>query len=368
MTGLPIANEWRRASCLGCGSIVKRARDAHSIMVGTRDGSWLAVLGVAAGRGYGDSEVPPPGVQVYELGVCHAACWPLALRSLRTQSVSLPEALPAILAEEIDPASPMLNLMAPVAQDTCPFCEEFVKDPSKEDIFPQWLIKELIAAGARVKIGGLWSTKPVGPTTYACRDCNNTWMSTLEQDARPLLERMFFEATLNGEDRLILAKWATMKAFLADASRDRPVIPRGFARDLKTTKLPHEGIQVWAGAFHDTTNFLTALQWDIYAEEGSEDPNLVIATCVTLIVYRVVLQVSIPFYREMRTTPEDFNNSVLAIWPGGKDDVHWPPPYYFDNESVNAVVTRIYDNREPVVSNVTLNSTRIVAPQRSPSA
>lgn len=363
MTEPPIANLWRRAFCLGCGLTVKRARDAYFMMIGTRDGSWLAALGVAAGRGYGDSEVPPPGVQVYELGVCHATCGPMALNNLRTQSVPLPEQLPTIFAEEIDPASPELDLASPAAQDTCPFCEEFVKDPSREDIFPQWLIKELIAAGARVKVGGLWSTKPLGPTTYACRDCNNTWMSTLEQDTQPLLKRMFFEVdTLSSEDRLTLAKWATMKAFLVDASRDQPVIPRGFARDLKVTKLPHEGIQVWVGAFHDSKNFLSALQWDIYAEEKSEESDIVIATCVTLIVYRVILQVSIPFYREMHTRPEDFNNSMLAIWPNDQGAVHWPPPYYFDDESVNAVVTRIYNNREPVVSNITLHSTPIVAP------
>lgn len=260
MTEFPIGNAWRRAPCLGCGQIVKRARDSYATMIGTSSGTWIAALGPRAGRIYADTEEWPTEEPIFFFGVTHMDCGPRARLNLKTRSVQLPSPLPRVMVEEMHRDDPELNLQIPTPANTCPFCDEQEKDPSDEDIFPKWLLRELVKRGAQFKIGGHWSSKPIGPMTYACRDCNNTWMSTLEKDAQPTLLKLIDNAfDLSTGEQETVALWATMKAILVDTMSDSPVIPRGFGRDLKILRTPHEGVQVWIAAFNDAEPCLAAM-------------------------------------------------------------------------------------------------------------
>lgn len=362
MDEVPIGNMWRRAPCIGCGEVVKRARDAHAFMIGTRSGSWTAALGPRAGRIFADTTEFPTDEPVLMLGVTQISCGPRALRNLKAGAVELPTSLPLVLADAMHPDDPALNLQIPTPANTCPFCEEFERDPSEEDIFPKWLLKELVAKGARFKNGNLWSPKPVGPVTYACQDCNNTWMSTLENDAKPVIRKLIYEACdLTAAEQEILAEWATMKAILIDSGSKNPVVPRGFGRDLKIQRTPHDGVQIWIAAFHDLQPLLAALPRLIYASQDSEDPNRIIAYCVTIVVFRLIVQILIPFYPGCPARPNNFNGCVIPVWPN-PEDASWPPRHYFDREALDALAVRIYDNREPLITTVTLRETPIGPP------
>jgi hypothetical protein len=176
----------------------------------------------------------------------------------------------------------------------------------------------------------------------------------LEVDTKPLLERMFKECFfIERADQEKLALWATMKAILIDAGSENPIIPRGFGRDLRILKRPHAGTHVWVAAFSDDKNFLNAVPWIIHPKDDS-DNAAPIAYLVTIVVFRVIVQVLIPFSEGDLTGPSDFNGSVKAIWPIRDSQIDWPPPYQFANDSLRALATRIYDNREEVVSHVVL--------------
>ena len=366
MAEVAMGNMWRRAPCIGCGETVKRARDAYAFMIGTRSGRWTAVLGPSAGRIFADTTEFPPQEPVFWLGVTHIACAPRARWNLKTGVVELPEDLPRVVADAMNPDHPALNLEMPTLKNTCPFCEEFERDPSEEDIFPKWLLKELMAKGARFKNGDFWSTKPVGPVTYACRDCNNTWMSMLENDAQQVLRRLMYEAfDLSVSEQETVARWAAMKAILIDAGSDHPVVPRGFGRDFKIARSPHEGVHVWISAFNDARPFLAVLPRLIYASQDGENPDQIIAYCVTIVAFRIIAQVLIPFSPGDLAPLESFNRSVVPVWPNA-EETQWPPPYSFDREALQALAVRIYDNREPVVTTVTLYETT-VSPSGDPA-
>jgi hypothetical protein len=175
---------WRRADCLGaCGRIVKRARDAWIELGGTRSGSWLIAIGVDAGHVLADVFPPPSNEDLFILGVAHRSCLERARQLLRTQQAPLKANLPRMTLEVTERVSvPDLGLPTPMGE--CPFCQGLNVSITEEDIYPRWLLEELRSYGARSKRRGRWTTKLYRTTTSACGDCNNKWMSTLEEDVK----------------------------------------------------------------------------------------------------------------------------------------------------------------------------------------
>jgi hypothetical protein len=62
-----------------------------------------------------------------------------------------------------------------------------------------------------------------------CRDCNNTWMSRLESEAKPLLlpliEGMLAGGALSIDERRLLARWAFKTAFMILAGQKTNSVP-----------------------------------------------------------------------------------------------------------------------------------------------
>jgi hypothetical protein len=81
------------------------------------------------------------------------------------------------------------------------------------------------------------------------------------------------------------------------------------------------------------------------------------------LIVRIVFQVFIPFADGTLAPLETFNGSVVQLWPRQSPTLDWPPRYQFDGHSVNALAVRIYDNREPVITEVTLKEAARTRPQ-----
>ncbi|MCA1600248.1 MAG: hypothetical protein LC776_00920 [Acidobacteria bacterium] len=347
---------WRQADCLGgCGRIVKQSRDAWVEFGGTRSGSWLAAMGVEARRVLADALPPPADEDLLILGIAHMDCLEQAFRLLRSQRAPLETDLPIMTLEVMEERSgPDVGL--PTTKGECPFCQGLNSLLTKEDIYPTWLLKELRRYGARSNYEGRWSTKIVGYTTPACEDCNHRWMSTVENDVKKFMISMFFHTRLlNQYEQDRLALWAAMKAILFDAASDKPVVPRGFGHDLNIHRQPHRGMYVWIAAYTDT-NPLVVMPRLIFSSDHNEGTgeDAVIGWCVTFTIVRLVFQVFIPFIDGTLAPLETFNDSVVQLWPRQSPTLDWPPRYQFDSDSVQALAVRIYDDRKPVTTEVTL--------------
>jgi hypothetical protein len=356
---------WRRADCLGaCGRIVKRARDAWVELGGTRSGSWLMAIGVDAGLMFADIFPPPSDEDLFILGVAHRSCLEQARWLLRAQRAPLKENLPSMTLEAIERAS-VPDFALPTPKGECPFCQGLDSSITEEDIYPRWLLDELRSYGARSKHKGRWTTKLYRTTTPACGDCNNKWMSTLEEDVKKLIIPMFVQArSLNQYEQDRLALWAAMKAILFDAVSDNPVVPRGFGHDLNIHRQPARGMHVWIAAYTDTDSLLVIPRLILSGgEEGAG--QIVIGWCVTFSIVRIVFQVFIPFVEGALGPLENFNDSVVQLWPRQSPTVDWPPRYQFDSDSIHALAARIYDNREPFISTVTLTEALRIPPEEA---
>lgn len=116
------------------------------------------------------------------------------------------------------------------------FCER-IADKSTEHVLPDWLNEVFggephkLAIQTAVERPGQvyreWENSPFELTTgLICQSCNGGWMSTMEKDARPLLEPMLHgrPRQLSPADQRLLATWAvktlmTFEYTLPDAHR-----------------------------------------------------------------------------------------------------------------------------------------------------
>lgn len=117
----------------------------------------------------------------------------------------------------------------------CIFCRKNDSEPSKEDVFARWIAREwpghkkakFNTVGGRFGDDGkpmehadiveYGSVGNMGLLTHGpCKRCNNTWMSDLENAAKPIMKPMMHgvDSTLTTDQQLILTKWAVKTAIM----------------------------------------------------------------------------------------------------------------------------------------------------------
>ncbi len=364
-TNRPVST-WRKAPCLDCGNVTKRARDAWIEIVGTRSGSWLAAMNVDPLRALADRLPPPSDEALVLLGVVHESCLELSVSRLRRREVELPEALPLAALDASDAGVPTPQPSDPTRIGECPFCQGHGRRITDEDIYPKWLLRYLESRGTRMIRDNRARRQLGGLLTPVCNDCNNTWMSTIENDVKEAIISMFAIArslTMPEQERIAL--WAAVKAISFDMSSGAPVLPRYFGHYLNIKRRPHPGMRVWIAAYTDMSSVLETHSWRILtAKSQPSDPDELLGYCVTFSIVHVAFQVFIPIMDGSLSELENFNGSILQIWPPTSDEVAWPPEWQFDRHSIVALARRIYDNRVPVVMDVTLNRTTFHRPPR----
>lgn len=113
-------------------------------------------------------------------------------------------------------------------ENVCIFCDS--KADSKEHIFPKWaapFFPELGRAHITFLNGtdaqdGLLHRPGAQSSTLkvVCQYCNNSWMSRIQDEARPILLRYLNGATAapTADERRILTRWALMVSFVQEFS------------------------------------------------------------------------------------------------------------------------------------------------------
>jgi hypothetical protein len=344
---------WRRQNCLAnCGVPVKRARDAWVEFLGTASGSWLCAQ-MSANQMQSDPLPPPQDEKVIILGVAHKSCFHQALELLRRGVATISNQSPEVHLEWGDHL-PRFDFGAPATPFECPFCQYMQAAFTNEDITPSWMIRYILRRADLDAEQSRLLKRHLTVLTPVCRDCNNTWMSTLENDVQDILVPMFEQTRiLSQQEQALLARWAAMKAILFDRAQEKSIVPRGFGYDLKLSKQPHEGTKVWIAAFSDGYFPKPELR-PIFGPEGTAASVTPIGLCATFVMIRVVFQVLITFVPGDLASLETFGGNIEQLWPSSSDDLSWPPSYYFDCTSFPALSARINDNRQNVRMEVTL--------------
>jgi len=308
---------------------VVTARDAHALFAGKPDGSVLAVLDIEPLKSWAtdvDALLKEP--DLFLLGVAHRACVPSARARLESQEVELPDDLPPVITDEEVGELPPLH--QPPGGRLCPFCG--AADIGEEHVWPRWVSRELVAIGGGFEVTtthGRERRRSLELTVPVCETCNTRWLSTLENDTRPVLAPM-----IRGESRMLepdeqhlLATWAVKMAFMLDLAAEAPFIPLGFYYEFRQQRAPLASMAVWLGAYAGSRRAVFAhhKQLDFNgSRDRGEPPN---GFVTTFSGYRVVFQVLGHFHAGGATfldRREHFAPAIHAIWPRRQRQIEWP--------------------------------------------
>ena len=290
---------------------------------------------------------PPPGEDLWLLGVVHHACIPTARARLEGGQVRLPRSLPTL---DLDDAGEYrYEHHLPPEPQRCQFCSSF-DDLTDEHIWPRWFSRALIERGASfttTRDGRPHHPRLIDVTAPICGNCNNTWLSVLENDVSKLMHPMLRKETiaLNPPAQQVLSTWATKVAYMIDSLED-PIVPRGFSEALRLERKPSSSTRVWLSAYNNPSSAAVAWRNDFRFPDRQgwrpEEPN---AFMVTFTAFCVVFQVFGHFNRE--ATLQDHRNhltpALIPVWPAANTTVDWPPPYTFGDESIDLLVASFDD-------------------------
>jgi hypothetical protein len=224
----------------------------------------------------------------------------------------------------------------------CIFCGE--RANSREDVWPCWMTRRFVAPGTMEQEHGpdLRMTsrrvdRPELVVKRVCEKCNNGWMSRLQAQGKPIIERLWDQAevTLDLHDCKSLSQWATMTAMVLQTFDE----PDRWVFDLyDRTLMWHEqkiprftGIWIANCAGHLET-YSAARSMTGTAQDTQRQAR---ASAVTMAFGNLGIQV-------LKVVPEgdtrhlkeitvgqgwgDWENIALQIWPLTGLPVDWPPP------------------------------------------
>jgi hypothetical protein len=231
---------------------------------------------------------------------------------------------------------------------------------SAEHIWPQWmhhLLPDQDSPGG----GGLVRQDPYTlETTYhevhqtqgkiintmrprvVCEECNNGWMSRLDDRTKPLLQEMIAErpAVLHADDQAVLAAWFFMKNAVAEARTPSSRATSDLSRAIlfrNHLAPPYAAIwiarnhgQFWKLRYHHTAG---ARNLGVIEPLSEHVPmNFQVAT---LAIGPVVFQLFCGSggYPLVPSPKGVFIDTVLRIWPPPTELVEWPPTALTDAET-----------------------------------
>lgn len=221
---------------------------------------------------------------------------------------------------------------------SCIFCDGPAS--TKEDAWPHWLMRLLggnigiIEAERSGKEPQSWRASGLR-VKFICSNCNNGWMSQLENRVKPIVESLFSEkrVTLDSHDQATLAAWSFKNAMVFEALRlNRSwFFDESERRSLRLAQQPVPWTSVWIAKCVDYGGDF-CLGVDLKGVAGAS-PNEVKVYLTTMSFGPLAIQVlsgKLPEAVMLNTTvtadlrPEPWDRTTLRIWPVQREGVAWP--------------------------------------------
>ena len=228
----------------------------------------------------------------------------------------------------------------------CIFCSRPAS--SLEHVFPQWVLNRKDMGKSRIKLGN----RPERIATMhlkvrtICRECNNGWMSDLEDAVRPILIPIFEDKTvfLSQDQQATLGTWVMKIVFLNDTTRGRNEAHRFYTKDEtlafgSSRQLP-DFTTIWIGRLTDVRRAITGTQFATTDERG-----VLTGLATTLTNEHFVAQVLTlkldpepegPATIELKMEPGEWDSVLSRIWHPEHPQINWPTPVSFTSSGPTA--------------------------------
>lgn len=217
---------------------------------------------------------------------------------------------------------------------------------TREHVFPLWMADalggettEIVRSAITADGNDVRHARPGVPTDTVtksvCAECNNGWMSALEERVRPVLEPLIVDPGsprwLSALDQDLLAVWATKTLLTLQETnlQGERVVSREDARWFHAKGRPLPASRVWLGRYAPTDED----PWPLSIHQGQH----IIISCneevtgapnafnALLAVGPVVLWMfgSHADEQAVRVVTPD---GTIPVWPVTGAEVRWPPP------------------------------------------
>lgn len=215
----------------------------------------------------------------------------------------------------------------------CVFCES-TENLTKEHVLPKWLQKSINGStrtnfkGVHLSfIGQSLSERNGSGNTLVfsevCAECNNGWMSRLENDVKPILQRLSFEQNpkkISRHDRKLVATWVIKTAMMIHFSSNyRTILPRSLAKNLRPDANIPSGIKVYLGnkkSINELSWIQGSFNFGVIRTEDQYNMDMMNRTFqCSLLIDNIFLRMCWHSYASNKYTTELINNNDAELYP-----------------------------------------------------
>ena len=224
----------------------------------------------------------------------------------------------------------------------CIFCDKPAN--SSEEVWPRWLTHRFQAPGAMFAQPGLnappssWRVRrPELRLRRVCVECNNGWMSRLENRVKAVLSRLLDQesCTLNSHDRLSLALWAVKTSMVLEALNSSE---NWRYSDLERCLLHiHETIPihtyVWiaravefGSVYTMSRNLSTQAEIDVDRQVRGGVTTMAFGS-IAIQVRKIAIPAAISWVEQITVEERKgpWEQAAMQVWPSNGRSLSWPP-------------------------------------------
>lgn len=225
----------------------------------------------------------------------------------------------------------------------CIFCAEPAS--SKEDAWPLWLLRQVgtnraarIDAERGAQPPRIWRVVGTGLTVrFVCAQCNNGWMSKLENRVKPIVLRLLDNAgtKLTVQEQTALAAWSVKNAMVFEALRIEPpwFFSTGERSAFRESLSPPARTNVWIAKCVEQAG-VYSWAWNLSGTvEGSSSRMEAYVTTMGFGALAIqVLGGKLPESIPLATTVTveqalgPWDDAIVRVRPGPQQVIKWPPP------------------------------------------
>jgi len=228
------------------------------------------------------------------------------------------------------------------------FCQEQVS--SREDIWPQWLTKRFpLSDASRMEAErgghklGMWQKKTpqLLRARCVCGNCNNGWMSKLEDEMKPIVESILDEKlrALDASSQAVIAVWTIKTAMALEALYPERVFfySENERQNMRAVSAIPERTSIWIAKCVNQPNIYSAGK-DLRTAPGDNEAKAYVTTMafgsLALQVASIRTLANLP--KEIQITYDSregpWDKILLRVWPIIPYSQQWPPNYGLDGE------------------------------------
>lgn len=194
---------------------------------------------------------------------------------------------------------------------------------------------------------------------YVCTACNNGWMGTLQERAKPLVLSMFANTplALTSEQQRVLSAWISMSAIAADKTNlETSVVRRADGAALRSSQASPLHWRIFVGlalapvAGSQFEQLALAISTDADAieadakKEGPLNAKFSTFTVGVLVCHCIVMPPKLLPVSTDLAYLSDFSDELSELMPHGTCSISWPPKRLLEQERIDLLANCVFDD------------------------